>query len=112
MYLQREAYALCLSFPIGQVGVFVLMLTFCGVVKLPRIHMKTSWELSLEFWEHWLSWFPHEEQVCPVMARMTGLELKLGTMILMSDTCSSLLGVSWGHRTSKPGGNISDSEMF
>jgi hypothetical protein len=39
--------------------------------------MKMPWELSLIFWEHWLLWFPHEEQVCPVMAEMAGLELKL-----------------------------------
>lgn len=52
MHLYRHADTLCLSFPIGQVGVFVSMIAFCGMVKLAWIHMKMPWELSLEFWEH------------------------------------------------------------
>lgn len=46
------------------------------------------------------------------MAQIAGLELKLGSMMLMSDTCPSLIGASWGHRTAKSGGSLSDSEVL
>lgn len=45
-----------------------------------------------------------------VMVQMTGLELKLGSVTLISDTGPSILA-SWGHRASKSGLSIVESGM-
>lgn len=72
-------------------------------------------ELSLVFCEHWLLWLPRKEQVCPATPLSwfgwLGWRLKLGSVMLISDTGPSILGASWGHRASKSGRGIGESGM-